>query len=104
MDKEKLIKQIMKEAAADGEPLTRAEAEEVAEMELKASSSRHYEKAQGEAKPRKPATRKPDEEKIKIMTLLSEVLKNNGYEIATSKEGELSFDSFTIKLIRHRNK
>ena len=33
MDKEKLILEIMKEAEADGEPLTREEAEEVAEME-----------------------------------------------------------------------
>ena len=36
MDKEKLILQIMAEAEKDGEPLTRAEAEEVAEMEIKA--------------------------------------------------------------------
>ena len=36
MDKEKLILEIMKEAEADGEPLTREEAEEVAEMEIKA--------------------------------------------------------------------
>ena len=36
MDKEKLINQIMAEAETDGEPVTREEAEEMAEMEIKA--------------------------------------------------------------------
>ena len=34
--KEKLILQIMKECEADGEPITREEAEEMVEMEIKA--------------------------------------------------------------------
>ena len=36
MDKEKLIQQIMKECEKDGEPVTKEEATEMAEMEIKA--------------------------------------------------------------------
>ena len=50
MDKEKLIARIMKECAQDGEPVTREEAEEMAEMEIKANGIKHYEKSD---KPRK---------------------------------------------------
>jgi len=37
-DKEKLITKIMKECEQDGEPVTREEAEGMAEMEIKARS------------------------------------------------------------------
>jgi hypothetical protein len=57
MDKEKLIKSIMKDLEC-----TREEAEEVAEMEIKAKGIKRYEKAE-EAKPRKPRERKVDEVK-----------------------------------------
>lgn len=42
MDKEKLIAKIMKECAQNGEPVTREEAEEMAEMEIKANGIKHY--------------------------------------------------------------
>ena len=40
--KEKLILEIMKEAEADGEPVSREEAEEMANMELKAKGIKDY--------------------------------------------------------------
>ena len=39
MDKEKLIIKIMKEFEADGEPVTREEAEEIADLEIKAKAN-----------------------------------------------------------------
>ena len=50
MDKEKLIAKIIKECEQNGEPVTREEAEEMAEMEIKANGIKHYEKSD---KPRK---------------------------------------------------
>jgi hypothetical protein len=72
MDKEKLIKQIMKECADDGESVTREEAEEMAEMEIKAKKDcRRYEV--DTTKERKTATRekKVDEEKLRLVELLN---------------------------------
>ena len=42
MDKEKIIAKIMQECEADGEPVTREEAEEMAEMEIKAKGLKNY--------------------------------------------------------------
>lgn len=61
MDKEKLIRSIMKDLEC-----TREEAEEVAEMEIKAKDIKRYEKAE-EQKPRKKREVKLDEEKIQIL-------------------------------------
>ena len=72
MDKEKLINQIMKECAEDGEPVTREEAEEMAEMELKAKKDcRRYESDKRKVK--KPSTRekKIDTEKVRLMELFN---------------------------------
>ena len=72
MDKEKLINQIMKECADDGEPVTREEAEEMAEMEMKAKKDcRRYEV--DTTKERKTSTRekKIDTEKVRLMELLN---------------------------------
>ena len=47
MDKlEKLISEIMAEAEADGEPVSREEAKEMAEMELSAKNNRSYEQSE----------------------------------------------------------
>ena len=67
MDKEKLILEIMKEAEADGEPLTREEAEEVAEMEIKAKGIKRYEKAETATSAKKTRERKVDEDKKAIL-------------------------------------
>lgn len=99
--KEKLILQIMKECEADGEPITREEAEEMAEMEIKAKGLKHYEQS---TKPRKKTTRerKIDTEKLKILTLVKNALLNSGYDVEIEKEVALHFGEYTLKLTRHR--
>lgn len=109
MDKEKLIKSIMAEAEKDGEPVTREEAEEMAEMELKAKVNiKRYEQAD---KPRKKAekVRKVDEPKKHILGCIKTLLEGMQANILSVKtETELSFEyeneSYTIKLIKHRPK
>ena len=101
MDKEKLIKSIMKDLEC-----TREEAEEVAEMEIKAKGIKRYEKAE-EQKPRKPRERKIDEVKKDLMDLFEVTLKLAEIEILSVKnESEISFkykdQDFSIKLIKHR--
>ena len=106
---EKLIATIMKEAEADGEPVTYEEAEEMARMEMNAPKRYEHEE-----KPRKKAekVRKVDEEKAYILknikTLLEGMLLNKG-ETATVEmktETELSFklggNAYTLKLTKHR--
>ena len=101
MDKEKLIKSIMKDLEC-----TREEAEEVAEMEIKAKGIKRYEKAE-EQKPRKPRERKVDETKKELIDYLAKAL---GMIIIAplivKNESEISFtfkrEDFTLKLIKHR--
>ena len=77
MDKEKLINQIMADAEKDGEPVTREEAEEMAEMEIKANGIKNY------------VQDKPKKKDVQMIT-----------------ETELSFlfnsNSYSLKLIKHR--
>lgn len=101
IDKEKLIKQIMREAEADGEPVTRAEAEEMAEMEIKANGIKNYVVSE-ERKPRKPKERKVDTEKLVILEIVKNALIENGYNATIEKEIALHFDNYTLKLTRHR--
>ena len=75
MDKEKLIQSIMKECAQDGEPVTREEAEEMAEMEIKANKDcRRYEV--DITKKRKPVQREPkiDPDKVIIIDSIAHQL------------------------------
>lgn len=103
MDKEKLVEQIMRECAEDGEPVTREEAEEMAEMELKAKGNRHYEQS---TKERKPATRerKLDMEKVEIIKKICDFLLTSGEESATivNEQREIQFREFSITLTKHR--
>ena len=103
MDKEKLIAQIMADYEKDGEPITREEAEEVADMVIKASATRHYEQS---ATARKPATRekKLDEEKVEIIKKIYEYLLTSGEESATivNEQREIQFRDFSITLTKHR--
>lgn len=112
MDKlEKLISEIMAEAEADGEPVTREEAKEMAEMELSAKNNRSYEQSETKAQ-KKPKARKVDTIKKKILDSFRIVIEgmqlNNGEEknVNIKNEVELSFpycgDNYTIKLIKHR--
>ena len=99
--KEKLILQIMKECEADGEPITREEAEEMAEMEIKAKGLKHYEQSE---KPRKKPIRerKIDTDKLEILKRVKCLLEDYGYEVELEKEVALHFGEYTLKLTRHR--
>jgi len=111
MDREKLINEIMREAEKEGEPLTRKEAEEVADMEIKASGNRTYEKSDKKQKPAK-RERKVDPEKRHILDciriLLEGMQSNAGETVMTAlkTETELYFNfhgnSYTLKLVKHR--
>lgn len=100
MDKEKLIKSIMKDLEC-----TREEAEEVAEMEIKAKGIKRYEKAE-EQKPRKPRERKVDETKKELIEYLEKALGMIVNVDNVKNESEISFtfknELFTLKLIKHR--
>lgn len=102
--KEKLIEQIMKECLADGEPITREEAEEMAEMEIKAKGIKNY--AQSEKpKERKPREKKIDEQKKKIIEIIAKALTDNGYgAIITNVDKTIDFDCYTVNLVKHRKK
>ena len=108
MDKEKLIARIMKECAQDGEPVTREEAEEMAEMEIKASRNRHFEQSD---KPRKAAKkeRKIDATKKRLLMDCKVLLEGLGAEVLNVKtETEVTFnfegEEYSLKLIKHRPK
>ena len=108
MDKmEKLIATIMKEAEAEGEPVTREEAEEMAKMEIKASTDlKRYEQSE---KPKKKAekVRKVDEEKKILLQSIKDTLEDLGAEVNRIKtETEIMFtyngNNYTVKLTKHR--
>lgn len=108
MTKEKLIVRIMRECAKDGEPVTKKEAEEMAEMEIRASQNRRYEKSDT---PRKPPTkeRKVDETKKRILTNCRILLEGMGAAVTSTKtETEITFtfeeEEYSLKLVKHRKK
>lgn len=108
MDKEKLIARIMKECEQDGEPVTREEAEEMAEMEIKAGGIKRYETSD---KPRKPVKkeRKVDEKKRHLLCCCKVLFEGMGAKILGIKtETELTFsldgEEYSLKLIKHRKK
>lgn len=109
MDKrEKLINQIIKECEQDGEPVTREEAEEMADMELRAKGMSHYEKSENKRKEVK-RVRKVDVIKKTILTSCKELLENLGAEsIEVKTETEIVFlfneEEYSFKLIKHRPK
>lgn len=108
MTKEELIKKIMKECEADGEPVTRKEAEEMAEMEIKANGIKRYEKAD---KPRKPVKRerKIDTTKARLLTDVRVLIEGLGGQVkAVKTETEITFNfegaEYSFKLVKHRPK
>ena len=105
MDKEKLINQIMADAEKDGEPVTREEAEEMAEMEIKANGIKNY--VQDKPKKKAPKVRKVDKEKEQILRDIKCLLEGlNAEDVQMITETELSFlfnsNSYSLKLIKHR--
>lgn len=108
MTKEKLIERIMHDCDKDGEPVTREEAEQMAEMEIKAGGLRRYEKSETS---RKPSTkeRKVDETKKRILNNCRVLLEGMGAVSAQTKtETEVNFtfegEEYSLKLIKHRKK
>jgi hypothetical protein len=110
MDKEKIIARIMKECEADGEPVTRAEAEEMAEMEIKADSIKNYTQSDVEKKPRKKREVKKDPTKISFIHYLEEWLLTTSVEDVTivNEQKEIAFringEDYSLSLIKHRPK
>ena len=110
MDKrEKLIQTLIAEAEKDGEPITREEAEEMADMEIKANGIKDYAQAE-EKKPRKKREIKLDETKVNFIHYLEEWLLTTNVENVTiiNEQKEVSFDikgeNYSLSLIKHRPK
>lgn len=104
---EKLADEIYKEALADGEPVTKEEALEMAKMELNAKAERNYTQEDVKKVVRKPRERKVDEEKGRILKDVSALLEGLGAEnVIMKNEVEVSFflnnSDYTIKLTKHR--
>ena len=74
---EKLAIKLMKEFEADGEPVTKEEALEMAEMEIKAKGIKNYVQSTPEKKSTKKREIKLDAEKVKIIEILASYLKEN---------------------------
>ena len=106
MDKEKLIIKIMKEFEADGEPITKEEAEEIADLEIKAKANgkRRYE--QSKPKNKTVKDRKVDETKKHLFEIIIASLENEVENGSLKNEVEYSFDyhneRYTLKLTKHR--
>lgn len=108
MTKDALIERIIKECAADGEPVTREEAAEMAEMEIKAGNIKRYEQSD---KPRKSVKRerKVDTTKARLLTDVRVLIEGLGGQVkAVKTETEVTFDfegaEYSFKLIKHRPK
>lgn len=108
MDKrEKLILELMEEAEADGEPISRAEAEEMADMEIKAKGIKDYAQAE-EKKPRKKREVKKDPTKVAFIHYLEEWLSNTNVENVhiVNEQKEVAFqingEEYSLSLIKHR--
>lgn len=110
MDKlEKLANQIYKEMQADGEPVTKQEALEMAQMELGAKEIKNYVQSTVEKKSTKKRERKVDNEKKHLLGCVKNLYKGMGAEILNVKtETEIEFmfgdNHYTIKLTKHRPK
>jgi len=105
---EKLAEQIYKEAIADGEPMTREEALEVAIMETNAKqNNKNYTQSTVEKKP-STKERKIDEDKKFIIEQLKNIVDCFTETAEVKNEAEINFsycgNAYTIKLIKHRKK
>lgn len=103
---EKLAKEIMRDALADGEPVTEEEALEMAKMEMGEKEIKRYEKSDT---PRKKAVRerKVDDTKKVFLNAFRVYLEGAGAKVEPLKnETDLHFTyegaNFSVKLTRHR--
>lgn len=102
---EKLVNEIMAEYAKDGEPITREEAEQVAQMELGARQIKNYTQATNEKK-KTTRERKVNEKKKGLLEILKSALAQNGINADTENEVKLHFTfdkkKYTVTLTEHR--
>ena len=106
---EQLAQEIYDECLADGDDVTKEEAFEMAEMEIKAKGIKNYVQSSVEKKKRKPRERKVDEEKKYLLGCVETLYKDMGADIVKIKtETEIEFyyndNHYTIKLTKHRPK
>ena len=107
MDKfERLVNEIMRECEQDGEPVTRAEAEEMAKMEMGEKEVKRYESKEV-TKKATTRERKVDEEKghlLGCIKTLIEGLKAENITVKTETELNLTYNgnAYTVKLTKHR--
>lgn len=108
--KEKLIQAIMEMCEKNNEPVTREEAEEMAEMEIKANGLPTYTQSEVEKKPRKKREVKKDLVKISFIKNLEEWLTNTSVSdiIILNEQREISFnigaDNYSLVLTKHKTK
>ena len=111
MTVEELTKQIFAECEKDGEPVTEAEAKEMAEMELSAKANvKNYVASKPKEKAQKKV--KLDEDKVHLINLLKTFTTGLGLNGIISEvtvinpQKEISFEyndgSYSINLIKHR--
>lgn len=109
-DFDKLVDEIMRDMEKDGEPITRAEAEEMARMEIGAKeNAKHYERADAPKKaPSKPKVVKVSAEKTKIFEDIVDFLAKD-YDIVVeipNKKVKIHENgkNFTLDLVENRQK
>lgn len=110
MEIEKLITQIMVECEANGEPVTREEAKEMARLELKAKKEiKRYEQSDKPKKERKPREVKLDEDKVAIIDFLATCLSEWNFDFIVQnaqREIKIKYNNcdFSLTLTKHRPK
>lgn len=110
MNFEKLVTQIMADAEKDGEPLTKAEAEEIAKMEIKAKDVKLYAHTEIQ-KPKAKREVKKDVDKMDLINRLHEYLLAcddlKAIQIVNAQR-EIQFifkgGEYSITLTKHRTK
>ena len=106
---EKLAEKIFNECEKEGEPVTKEEALEMAEMEMNAKSDRHYEKSATKERKTVKRERKIDTTKALFINGIKNYLEGCGCEVETLvNETDLHFTfegtNYSIKLTKHRVK
>lgn len=99
---EKLAEEIMLECEKDGEPVTKEEALEMAEAEIKAKGIKNYVLSEPK-KATKPREKKIDEGKAEIIKILHKALTDSGYDaIISNVDKTIDFGCYTVNLVKHR--
>ena len=97
----------MRDAEKENEPLTREEAEEIAEMELKAKKIKRYEGTKQQKKQNKPKNVKVSDEKQELFAKMYDFLHKNYENVEIINENKLILvkindKNFKIDLIQMR--